>query len=295
MFSVSRVVYLFALCSLLLLPAVPALADALPGPKVTVEATGVADADFEDDKGSASVVTSAIDVDWLFFSLGYELRSYNFDNTAQLPFGAGSDDPWDELHRIRFGARYFDDLTDTVGEGWGYQVGASLTSSFEKEMDDSYGGSLRLIGTYDVNDDVTVGLGVGLFANALDVRVLPLPYVGYRRFAESGVYARIGLPTEVGYRFEEAPLTLRAELSRDSRLYRLADDNPSVREGYLQTSHFQLLVAADWEPIDDLTLTAGPVVQFARDVEVRDDDGDERHDSDQDAAFGAHAKLKYRF
>ncbi|MBU1001123.1 MAG: hypothetical protein KKE73_01220 [Proteobacteria bacterium] len=258
---------------------------------VSAEAGGVGQADFDEREGGFSVVETDLSVTYDILRLAYGVRSYDWHDKPALPFGNGSDNPWDELHELELSAQ---DM-GRINKQWSWFYHAAVSVAYEEEMDDSLGLFVAGGASYALNEAWAVQLGLGVTGHKTGWSVLPMLGVLWNQGAEQGFSARIGLPeTELAYRFgPEWALRLVGEMEEDT--WRLADDSTLLSKGYVQESGLSVGLFADWSPAQNLCLTFGPEVFFERKTTIFNSDGDKRNSYDSDVAAGASLKIGYSF
>ncbi|WMW67189.1 hypothetical protein [Nitratidesulfovibrio liaohensis] len=243
-----------------------------------------------DDGGSVAVTEAGASLRYSWFGIDYLNRRYDWSGTASLPFGNGSD-PWEQLHMLRLRA----DIAEQLGfGGLGWFAGAGLTAGWEEEMDDAWGlsGSAGL--TWAVGG-VRLRGGVAAFAHPVGTRLLPLVAADWGNQRDLGFSATVGFPeTMLRYRSSDM-FSFRAGGRVEGNTYRLADDSPVQREGYMKTSSVTLGGYIDITPLEDLTLTVGAEYLTRQEMRVYNSDGDERNTYDLDNAPALFLRLSYGF
>jgi hypothetical protein len=248
---------------------------------------------FEDNEGETAITTSQLALRWKFMSLTYKQDAYSWKDVDQLNFGDGQTDPWKRLHRIALGANFKDKIIDD----WSWMAGASLTSSFENEMNDSYGGTLRGGVGYKWSDTLSFTGGMVIFTNK--VRTTAFPFIGMQykdiRENDSGWFASLGMPSnEIGYQLDTAS-TFRLSFSQQGGFSRLADNSSVSSRGYVETSSWKTGLYYDWLPEESLRLSFGPEFHIGRSIKFYDEYGDKFQTEDQNNAMGISAFIKYSF
>ena len=243
-----------------------------------------------DDGGSVAVTEAGASLRYRWFGIDYLNRRYDWSDTASLPFGNGSD-PWEQLHMLRLRA----DIAEQLGfGGLGWFAGAGLTAGWEEEMDDAWGlsGSAGL--TWAVGG-VRLRGGVAAYAHPVGTRLLPLVAADWGNQRDPGFSATVGFPeTMLRYRSSDM-FSFRAGGRVEGNTYRLADDSPVQREGYMRTSSLTLGGYIDITPMEDLTLTVGAEYLTRQEMRVYNSDGDERNTYDLDDAPALFLRLSYGF
>lgn len=289
--KIQAIVLASALCAACAGPAWAADA-ASPDRDWTVRATGslVGQAEVENDRGKVAVAQTGLAATWRWLTLDYALRSYDFEDTARLPFGNGRE-PFDQLHQVSLSA----EQAGALGGRWSWFGGATLASAFEQEMEDSYSGMVRGGVGYALDGDLDLRLGVAASAHPIGVRALPVAALAWNRKAEQGWSALLGAPeTEVRYRWNAAHAT-RAALGLEGGTWRLADDSPVRREGYFSESGLTAGLYQDVNLSEAVFATLGLTWSFARSMEVYNQDGDKSGDWDLAPALGGGLKIGVRF
>ena len=243
-----------------------------------------------DDGGSVAVTEAGASLRYRWFGIDYLNRRYDWSDTASLPFGNGSD-PWEQLHMLRLRA----DIAEQLGfGGLGWFAGAGLTAGWEEEMDDAWGlsGSAGL--TWAVGG-VRLRGGVAASAHPVGTRLLPLVVADWGNQRDLGFSATVGFPeTMLRYRSSDM-FSFRAGGRMEGNTYRLADDSPVQREGYMRTSSVTLGGYIDITPLEDLTLTVGAESLTRQEMRVYNSDGDEGDTYDLDDAPALFLRLSYGF
>lgn len=267
-----------------------------PAGAVRVLAGHTFGADLEDDRGDVAVTRLMTDASYRFLSLRYAQDIYHWGDSADLPLGNGSDDPWDALHFLSLKAEGH----DFFDRQWGWFANAALTSAFEKEMEDSVGASAGAGAIYNFSETVQAKAGVMAGVHPMGYSLLPVLGVDVNRMAETGWSAALGLPvTEVRYRWagytaEKGGWATRLGAAYDSGTYRLADDSDVERKGYLRTTSVVAGLYQDWRD-GALSLSVGLEYRFLRSLDVYNDDGEHRNGYSVDAAPGIMANARWAF
>jgi len=285
------------LCTLSL-TASPVHADDPDGEaSVSVSASGryIGSSDFDDSSGGVQVTSGQLEIEAWGFSFSYTGDKYSWNDKQALPFGNGSDNPWDTLHLLSLGYEFDGD----INKNWGYSMDLELSSAFENEMSDSYGAALTGGFSYEFNDNWSTRFGGRISGNSIDTEITPYLTVSYENFAKdgSGAFFTLGAPSsEAGYAFNKAS-RIRASLDMfEGETYRLKDDSSVARKGYVETSSMLVGLYYDWQATDSFFLSFGPEYHFGREMQLYDSDGDKLNDShDLDSALGCSLDLRYTF
>lgn len=261
------------------------------GVEVGAYASTVANADFEDRDAGYAATEAEVSLAYKIVEFSYGMRSFDWDDAAKLPFGNGADDPWDELHTLALSASD----AGFFSERWGWFWRAGVESAYEDEMDDSFGATAGGGGMYVINEDWNVSFGLMGFAHPVGAKVLPTVAADWRRGAERGFSASIGLPrTHVGYRFD-AQWAARLALGMDGNTWRLANDSTVDSKGYVNESALRAGLYMLWTPVVNLDVEIGPELVFGRSVQLYNGDGESRSSYAPENAFGASARAAWRF
>lgn len=256
----------------------------------------IAPADVKNGEGEVSVYTERALLRYGKFALSYTAAQYDWNDVDPLPFGNGEDDPWDNLHSLALSFRH----DARSGENWGWFASATLTSDFEEEMDESFGGSVASGIVYRPTKMWSLVAGAALRVSPLGVAVVPAlgaQYGGQNgpNASGTGITARIAFPSsEVKYTFSER-FALRVGAAYEGGTYRLADDSPVEKKGYASLRGVSIGLYADWTPVENLSLSAGPEYRFARQYTFYDDDGDKDDSYDVDNALGGALRVNWAF
>ncbi len=256
---------------------------------VSVTGRAVSEADV-DGGGSVSVTETGAAIRYRWFGVEYLNRRYDWSDTSDLPFGKG-DTPWEQLHLLRLRA----DISGQSGVGGlGWFAGTAVSAGWEEEMDDAWSVSGSAGLTWALGD-VRLRGGVAAWAHPIGVRAMPLAAADWGNQHDPGFSATVGIPeTMLRYRTSDIfSFRLGGRLEGDT--YRLADDSPVKREGYMKTSSLTLGGYIDITPLEDLTLTLGAEYLTRREMGVYDKDGEERDTHDLDDAPALFLRLRYDF
>ncbi len=261
---------------------------------VSVRGRYIGSADFSDDEGKAQVTSTELAMEAYGFSFSYTMNNYSWSDKSSLPFGNGSDAPWDRLHKLSLGYQYDGD----IDENWEYTLAATVDSAFEEDMSDSFGASFMAGLGYQFNKYWKTYFGGRVAVNDIETEVMPYFAVSYENLAQdgSGTFMTLGLPeSEVGYAFNESS-TIRATFELAGETYRLADDSTVVKKGYVETSSMLVGLYYDWKPTEAFTMSVGPEYHFDREIQLYNSDGDDRGDAHElDAALGGSLMVGYQF
>ncbi len=269
----------------------------IAGEPINISVAGryIGNADFEHDAGSYSVAEYAAAIEWHGFSFTYTGRQYSWDDLNKLKFGNGNDDPWGSLHNLSLGYN----KRGSINDKWGWFAGITGQSSFEEEMDKSFSAFGQAGFTYRFNDDWSTFFGVVGTVSNDDPMVYPFVGVNYRDPKALGLSASIGFPASyAGYRFNEV-IAMRLGATMTGSSYRLADDSPVAKEGYLSEQDLTTGLYVDITPklfeAGEFAISLGLEYTTLREMEIYDKDYNKMMDIDVDDAFGGFIRLQYTF
>lgn len=280
-----------AVSLLLVLPLGAWAAEDAPTLALELGAGALGAADFSDRDGGCSVVRAKATAAYGVAALSYDLRSFDWDDAADLPLGDGVSDPWDELHSVELSAGGDEPLE---GE-WGWYWLAGAGAAWEEEMDDSAFVALGLGLTRSLGPDWALRLGALATAHRIRWNLLPMGAVLWRPGAEQGASAVLGAPeSSLAWRFD-AEWAVRLALGWEGGVWRLADDSPVERRGYVSMTGFKAGLYGEWTSEQGLFLRFGPELAFSRRVEIYDEDGERENAYGLDSALGGSLDLGWRF
>lgn len=254
-----------------------------------------AEADIDGSSGGYSVTEYSASFEWKWLGFSYTGREYDWDNVSALPFGNGADEPWETLHTLTLGANFDGSFNKT----WGWFAGATIKSSFEEEIDDSFSGIAQAGFIYQLADDWRVHLGIVGVVSQDDPKVLPFVGINYRSLKDLGWALSFGFPaTYASYRFNEI-IALRAGAAISANQYRLADNSTVAQKGYLEEEELTFGLYADITPklfgIEHLLLSIGAEYVTMRELTIYDSSYDKIREKDVDDTFGGFVRLQYTF
>jgi len=251
------------------------------------------DADIEDFGTEVGLTKVGFSATYLCFTFNYTLNSYSWDDiNDNLPFGNGTDDPWDTLHELEFGLRYIKPFDD----GWSYFALASALLAYEDEINEAFGYEITAGLIYEPAPEWEFRLGTQVAYNEVsECKVYPIGAILWNQEAEEGFSAILGLP-ESCLKYHFTPdVSSKIEFSFDKDLYRLADDSTVAQEGYLEYEGLVLGVHLDINISENALFTIGTEYNFERGLALYGQDGQDMSSHDIDSAFGGVFKLAYTF
>ncbi len=259
------------------------------------------EADLKDSSGGFAVdrwfISVGMDYVWdkrtsLGFSVGGGKSSYEFNDLTG--FGAG--DPWNKIEDTRLSATWRFGFGDTG------TIILIPTARFNGENGTSdtttYG--LYAAATWWINEDLTIGPGVGVFTKLEDgSRIFPILAI------EWDITERWNLSTARGLAASQGPgLTLSYKLNEDWSLglsgryedieFRLDDDGQAAG-GVGRDQSLPLVFMATLDPSPKFSLSVFAGIELGGSLTLKDRYGDELEESDYDPAplFGATFEARF--
>ena len=245
----------------------------------------------------ASVTTTSAEVEAVYeldkvsLTLTYDVTGYSWDKVGRLPFGDGRSAPWSTLQRIGLDIGYH----GSIYRRWGYFIGGYGGFSFEQEINDA--GNLAGYGglTYALNDEWHLSLGAGVKYHR--VETFPFPVVGINYISNSvkGLTAEIRFPySSASYKFNEV-IGVRVFGNYDYGMYKLRDDSPAERGGFLETRGYRAGAYVDIWPLKNARLSLGCEYNFAGDYTLYRSSGSRIKRYDRDGGPGGRLQFKMSF
>lgn len=225
---------------------------------VSVRSAYLGDAELDDSSGSFSTVNSAVEVTAYNFSVIYENEVYSWSNRSDIDFVTGSNTPWNSLQQlgVGYGNSYAFDAKNSL------VYSAQVSSQFEDAIT---GDSITLAGllgynyAFSPNFVVTIGVAGGHSPSGWNI----LPIIGLQYIYENWV-VNLAVPVaNVAYRFSDS-FALRADIGLESSTYRLSNSSDVVKKGYVEKNEVKVSLFADWNCMDNMTVSFGPQYVFAR-------------------------------
>jgi len=260
-------------------------------PKISLNSAYISDANVEGSEGSVSVVKNSLRINNAIGGITYTNWSFLWNNIADLPFGNGVDKPIEQMHRIavRVTFPYF------INEKWFLLTSLSLNSTFEREMDDSYGGGFFTFASYKLNENHT--FQIGAFGNYHPVSTLALPVMSYsyRARQTDGLQVILGFPRAyVGYFINDA-LQLRSGMIFSQSVIKLADESVVESSGYIEAEDYMGNLGINYELNPKFTLTTDLLYSLKRDFTIYNSAGKKQNSYAIEPSFGVNLRLKYIF
>ena len=260
-------------------------------PIVNVESSYIEDAEVSGGDGSVRVIKNNLQIEQNNFSLGYSHWKLDWDNVASLPFGDGVKAPISDIHALQATLRQ----TKRINDQWSYFTLLSLKSTFEKQLNDSFGINLLALGSYRMGDEHSFQMGG--FANYHPTESLVLPAISYsyRERSNEGWQLVLGFPrTHIGYHIDEKSL-LRFGVMFSQSLVRLSDDNVMARARYVEAKDYFSNIGITYQFSPMLNLSADLLYTLKREFTIFDANADQIQSHTIKNGFGGNVKMIYRF
>ncbi len=250
-----------------------------------------AESGFKDHETEVSRTMYGVQAEYSFFTLGYDYSSYSWDDPGNAGITENGDTPWDGLNNLYLSA----DVVFPLRDQWSLNAAAGLSSSFEKEISRSFGASARIIFFRAFDNGWTAGIGaVGGYHPVRSI-FIPAIALAYAAPAGEGWSARIGVPaTMVSYGFDK-DFALQAGVNYSSRIYRLENKSPVSKKGYFRERSIRLGVQAEWSPVQNMFVQAGPYYMVARKWQIFDRRENRLNSMDLKNTPGVEVSLAWRF
>ncbi len=263
----------------------------LPGPQARLSFSGVVQlaADFSDAPGDVGVARGAADLSVVLtpdesskviLGFGAERSWYSF--TDATGFVGGSSEPWGNIMRADASILYSHEVDDE----WGYYVGVNIASSGQDgaTIGDTvtYGGLVGVM--YTVNEDVRIGLGIGMRTVLEDdATIIPLPGVAWQideKWRLDTGAVRGGAGVVLTYKATK-DLTAHLSVGYESRDFRL-DDEASAPNGVGRDSRVPIALGVEWKVHPQVTLNADAGVGLMQEFTLDAEDGTRINQLDAD-------------
>jgi len=260
-------------------------------PKISLDSSYVSDAKVNGSEGGVSVAKNRIQLNNAIGGISYTNWSFLWNNVGDLPFGNGVDSPIEQMHSVRINASvpYF------INEQWFLLASLSANTTFEKEMEDSYGAGLFAFASYKLDDDHSFQMGA--FANYHPITTLALPVMSYsyRARKTDGVQVILGFPRAyVGYFVNDITL-LRGGMIFSQSVIKLSDESVVERSGYIEAEDYMSNFGVTYEFTPSFTLDADLLYSLKRNFIIYNSAGEEQQSYSIDPSFGANIRLRYLF
>lgn len=260
-------------------------------PKVSLDAAYLSDANVNGSEGSVRVEKTKIQLNNAIGGISYTNWSFLWNDVAALPFGNGVDAPIKQMHSIKLNAN----LPYFINEKWFVLASVSASSTFEKEMSDSYGAGVFAFASYKLSENHTFQMGA--FANYHPISTLALPVMSYsyRARKTDGLQVVLGFPRAyVGYFLNESTL-LRGGMIFSQSVIKLSDESVVESSGYIEAEDYMSNVGVSYEFTPSFTLDTDLLYSLKRNFIIYNSAGDEQQTYKINPSFGVSLRLKYLF
>lgn len=257
-----------------------------------------------DDGGSFSATRASTGVSAFYIvnekvsvttGIEYELNAFDFSGTSSL----GGGDPWDNIHSVRARALF----KYKVDDQWTVYGGPMLGFSAESgaDIDDAVTGGGVLGGSYRVNDELTVGAGVGVFSQIEDsAAIFPIIRFDWKfapqwtlRSGRFDLGSQGGAGVELAYDATET-IQIAAGAQYQTRRFRL-DDTGAAPGGVGEETIVPVYARLSYNPNPGLSLSVFGGVIFGGEVRIENSSGSNIADKDFDPAPVLGARAVFRF
>lgn len=283
-------------------------ADALPAGRdlfFVITAGGAHQFEADIDDGGAFSVTRAStglaayylinDELTLNTGIGYEVNAFDFSGTTAL----GGGDPWDTIHAVRARAILKWNIDDTWSVYGGPMLGFAAESG--ADLDESITGGGIVGGSYRVSDDLTVGLGVGVFSQIEDdAAIFPILRFDWSiapqwslRSGSFDLGSQGGAGVELAYDAADT-IELAAGAQYQTRRFRL-DDSGAAPGGVGEETIVPVYARLSYNPNRSFTLSVFGGVVFGGEVRLENAGGSNIADEDFDPAPVLGGRVVFRF
>lgn len=241
--------------------------------------------------GDVRVIKNQLQLNKDFFTFGYTNWKFDWENVASLPFGDRINNPIDQAHSLQASIRYRQKNDDQ----WSYMTLLSLKSTFEKELDNSFGVNLLGYSSYHIGDGHSFQMGG--FVNYHPIRTLLLPALSYsyRERAKDGWQVILGFPrTYLGYHLNEQ-FMLKTGVMFSQSLVRLSNASIIENGGYIEAKDYLSNIGFTYALNPSLSLSADLLYTLKREFTIFDSNANEKQKNSVGNAIGANMSLNYRF
>lgn len=267
------------------------LLDTLLEPRITLDTAYLDDAKVGDTDGSVRVFKNSVKINIADASFGYSNWRFNWDNVEALPFGDNINTPLKQIHN--FEARM--SFPKPINQKWFLLTSVAASTTFEKEMSDSYGANIYAMLSYRI--DTEQSFQFGAFANYHPTKTLALPVMSYsyRANERDGWQFILGFPvTHLGYYVEKDTL-VRFGLMFSQSLVRLADDSVIEKSGYAEAMDYMSNLGVTYSVNKNFKFHADLLYTLAREFTIYNNDAKKVQKDDVENNYGANLRLVYSF
>ena len=260
-------------------------------PKVSLDSSYISNANIVDSDGSVGVTKNTLKVNNAFAELSYSNWAFNWDNIDKLPFGNGVDNPIEQMHSFKVQGN----LPYLINDQWFMVTSLSLSTTFEKEMKDSYAVGIFSFASYKVNQNHTLQMGVFANYHPISTLILPIVSYSYRARQNDGLQFVLGFPRIYAGYYLSDKILLRGGMNFSQSVIKLGDDNVMENSGYIESQDYMGSVGASYEFNAKFTLEANFLYSLKRDFIIYNSAGDKVKDYSIEASPGVKLRLNYIF
>lgn len=260
-------------------------------PKVSINSSYISDAIVKGSDGELGVSKNSLRINNAIAGFSYTNWSFLWKNIKSLPFGDGVSKPLEQMHSIKLNAN----LPYFINEDWFLLSSISVSSSFENEMSDSYGGGIFSFASYKLTQNHTIQMGA--FANYHPVSSLILPVVSYsyRARQTDGLQVILGFPRAyIGYFINDA-LLIRSGMIFSQSVIKLSKANTIENSGYIEAKDYMSNLGFVYEFNPHFVVDGDLLYSLKRDFTIYNSAGDEQKSYAIEPSFGLSLQLKYLF
>lgn len=260
-------------------------------PKVSLDSSYLSDATINGSEGNVAVTKNRIRINNAIGGISYTNWSFLWNNVGDLPFGNGVDAPIEHMHRVKLNANipYF------INEKWFLLTSLSLNTTFEKEMQDSYGAGIFSFASYKLDSDHSIQMGA--FANYHPVSTLALPVISYsyRARKTDGFQLVLGFPRAYAGYFVNDMTLLRGGMIFSQSVIKLSDSSVVEQSGYIEAEDYMGNLGVTYEFTPSFTIDADALYSLKRNFIIYNSAGEEQKNYGINPSFGVNIRLRYLF
>lgn len=258
-------------------------------PSINYETSYLAEGDIAG--GNVAINKNQFQANKDFFTFGYTNWKFDWENIHALPFGDQMHVPIDQAHSLLASVRYRKKIDDQ----WSYMTLMSLKSTFEKEIQNSFGINLLGFSSYHISDNHA--LQMGGFANYHPTRTLILPALSYsyRERSKDGWQMILGFPrTYVGYYINEKCM-LKTGMIFSQSLVRLSNESVIEKKGYIETKDYLSNIGITYNLNPALSVSTDLLYTLKREFTIFDENANEMQKNSVTNTVGASITMNYKF
>jgi hypothetical protein len=228
-------------------------------------------------------------------SSSFKTLAYSWDKPELFPGNGTNRDPWERLNEITVMLTGGGAITDRLQ----YSLLGGITSGYEEEMDDSYCYFAGGYGIYTLTPDWDIMAGA-IYSRYqkvdTDLDVIPVVGVSWNATTTNGLSISLGVPTtEISWHFNEKTSLSLDMSSFEGGVYRLADDNPIRKKGYVEFESSTYSLRLDTMLGSRIQLSSALFQSVARDIRLYDAEGKNRVTHEVDNNVGIMTSVSVAF